>query len=349
MAKFDTTGQYLRVCIDEVNDIWVKVPIRNAATDCYYDTENNIDVKTKIDNIDSALSTHKNSADHDGRYYTETEVDNLLKAKQDASTSITTSNIGNQSVKYAESATSATNADTLDGKHASEFQTHNDTLDSVMANWDNVSDKALSALPSTGGTLTNDLSIQGNLYMNDRAIYDMTYIRGATGREMDVMAHDDTQGVRLCGLFSESVDFNGENYVDHRCNNLHYSGDLVKDSSRLVKENVKDMTDEEAQKLLKLRAVNFDYKKGFGAKDQSGFIAEEVVKIIPKAVHIPEEFDEENFDESKGNYRNEVPSIDYVFFIPLIIKQLQIQQKEIDELKENNIELEKRLSVLEDK
>lgn len=38
---------------------------------------------------------------HDDRYYTETETNNLLAAKQNASTAITTGNIGSQNVNYA--------------------------------------------------------------------------------------------------------------------------------------------------------------------------------------------------------------------------------------------------------
>ena len=38
---------------------------------------------------------------HDDRYYTEGEVNNLLAAKQNASTAITTGNIGSQNVNYA--------------------------------------------------------------------------------------------------------------------------------------------------------------------------------------------------------------------------------------------------------
>ena len=51
---------------------------------------------------------------HDDRYYTETEVNNLLNNKQDASTAINTSNIGSQSVNYANS---SGDADTVDGCH----------------------------------------------------------------------------------------------------------------------------------------------------------------------------------------------------------------------------------------
>ena len=43
---------------------------------------------------------------HDDRYYTESEVNNLLAGKQDTSSAINTSNIGSQPVK---------NADTVDG------------------------------------------------------------------------------------------------------------------------------------------------------------------------------------------------------------------------------------------
>ena len=41
---------------------------------------------------------------HDDRYYTESEVNNLLAGKQDASSAINTGNIGSQSVNYANSA-----------------------------------------------------------------------------------------------------------------------------------------------------------------------------------------------------------------------------------------------------
>ena len=63
------------------------------------------------------------SHNHDDRYYTETEVNNLLNNKQNASTAINTSNIGSQSVNYANSAgsansaTNAGNADTVDDCH----------------------------------------------------------------------------------------------------------------------------------------------------------------------------------------------------------------------------------------
>ena len=53
------------------------------------------------------LNDHKSSGDHDGRYYTEAEVNKLLYAKQNASTAITTSNIGDQSVARAKLADQA--------------------------------------------------------------------------------------------------------------------------------------------------------------------------------------------------------------------------------------------------
>jgi hypothetical protein len=55
------------------------------------------------------INTNNYAGILDARYYTETEVNSLLSAKQDASTAITTSNIGSQSVNYATSAGSATN------------------------------------------------------------------------------------------------------------------------------------------------------------------------------------------------------------------------------------------------
>jgi len=104
-------------------------------------------------------------------------------------------------------------------------------------------------------------------------------------------------------------------------------GSFSVQSSKYVKTNVIDITNEEAEKILDLRPVSFDYKYG-GAKNQRGLIAEEVEEIYPEMVTIPEGY--ETFDpEEPWN----APSIDYAKFVPYIIKMIQIQQEQIDELK----------------
>lgn len=90
-------------------------------------------------------------------------------------------------------------------------------------------------------------------------------------------------------------------------------------SSKKVKENIKDLSEDEASKILNVRAVSFDYiEKVGGEKNQRGVIAEEIEKIIPSCVY------------HDGDY----PSVDYTKLIPYLIKIVQMQQKEIDELKQ---------------
>lgn len=90
-------------------------------------------------------------------------------------------------------------------------------------------------------------------------------------------------------------------------------------SSMKVKENIKDLSEEEAKKILNVRAVSFDYiEKVGGMKNQRGVIAEEIEKLIPSCVY------------DCGEY----PAVDYTKLIPYLIKIVQMQQKEINELKQ---------------
>lgn len=101
-------------------------------------------------------------------------------------------------------------------------------------------------------------------------------------------------------------------------------------SSRLIKENICPMTDEEAAKILDVEVVSFDYKEKYGGqKDQRGVIAEDVSKIIPSAVSMPDDFTGE-INEGGTN----IPSVDYSKFVPYLIKMLQRQQAEISALEE---------------
>ena len=82
------------------------------------------------------------------------------------------------------------------------------------------------------------------------------------------------------------------------------------------------MTEERAKRLLKMRPVSYDYTVMGCEKDQLGLIAEEVDQLDKYPI---------TYDEY-----NRPDSIDYSKFVPQLIKLCQIQQREIDQLKQLN-------------
>lgn len=120
-----------------------------------------------------------------------------------------------------------------------------------------------------------------------------------------------------------------------------YGASFTNPSSRLIKENIQDMSEEEAKKILDVRIVDFDYKEAFGGqKGQEGVIAEELLELFPHAVTVPEGYDETNFDESKG-LENQIMSVDYAKLVSPLIKLVQMQQSQIDILQTRVSALEK--------
>lgn len=104
-------------------------------------------------------------------------------------------------------------------------------------------------------------------------------------------------------------------------------------SSRRYKENIIDISEEDTRKLLDVRVVRYDYKDGIVEGDthkynQHGVIAEEVVEILPEVVSYAIPYGQEDeFDEPVPD------AVDYSRFVPYLIKMVQMQQKEIEELK----------------
>jgi hypothetical protein len=101
------------------------------------------------------------------------------------------------------------------------------------------------------------------------------------------------------------------NYYD-----MEVQGTFYNQSSRKIKENIKPITDDEANKLLELNPVSFDFIAGH--KDQRGFIAEEVQEVLPNLV-MPETEDK-------------VASLNYIGLVPYLVKQNQMQEKRIADL-----------------
>ena len=106
-------------------------------------------------------------------------------------------------------------------------------------------------------------------------------------------------------------------------------------SSKKVKENISELDLKEALKVLELEAVKFDFKnKSFGT-DRRGFIAEDVVKVIPQVVT------QENGDLPAG--------IHYTELIPYLQTVAKYQEQRINELQARIAELEKKLSTQDEK
>ena len=82
------------------------------------------------------------------------------------------------------------------------------------------------------------------------------------------------------------------------------------------------MTEDRARKNLDLNIVTFDYKEGVMDEDhrynRTGVIAEDTLSICPEVA---------NFD------KGEPSGVNYEKFIPYLIKMIQLQQKEIQDLK----------------
>lgn len=92
---------------------------------------------------------------------------------------------------------------------------------------------------------------------------------------------------------------------------------LTQTSSRKVKENIAPI--EDAEKILELEAVRFDYKNKAIGTDKRGFIAEDVAEILPNLVA----------PEAEGR----PASLDYIGMIPYLQAVLKAQAEEIKELK----------------
>ena len=114
---------------------------------------------------------------------------------------------------------------------------------------------------------------------------------------------------------------------------LVYTGTLVHSSSRIIKKDIKSITEEEAKRVFKLRPISYKYQEWFDRFDQPypsfGFIAEEVLSIMPELVSIPNDY-----DEAKVRRKEQRPiSLKEESLIPYLVKIVQMQQKQIDELK----------------
>lgn len=160
-------------------------------------------------------------------------------------------------------------------------------------------------LPLTGGTVNGNLAVTGNL-SSDRyytATPDKTmviesggFVNIQVGQSAQVRTYGDTGWAAISAR------------------------EFVQQSSKRYKENIEEMTEIYAKKLLELRPVSYDYKNKADGVDCYGLIAEEVDEVESYPVFY------------NANHKPE--GIDYSKFVPQIIKMLQIHEQDIRKLME---------------
>lgn len=269
------------------------------------------------------------------------ELTTNVNKKQDASTAITTSNISSQSVKYATSAGSANAVawSKVTGKPSS-YPPSSHSHNYLPNNPPCIEIFGQGGMPFIdfhyGGSSTDytsrliDSSSTFN-YLTNSGIHQFC---NGSGSQVARIQSNGTFGALSGGtaIVGSAIycqaNWSGSSYAPV------YGTSFTNPSSKLVKENVVDMSEEEAKKILQLKPVDFDYIEAYGGeKNQHGLIAEDTLGIIPSCVTVPEDYSEKEFDAEKG-IRNKVLAIDYSKLVPYLIKIVQIQQEEIEKLKE---------------
>ena len=130
------------------------------------------------------------------------------------------------------------------------------------------------------------------------------------------------------GVYSYDNTGFGSRSADRKSWTPVYGSSYPGTSSKRYKTNIASMTEDRARKILELNIVSYDYIEGQRTNDrerynQVGVIAEEADSIIPEAV----------FYKYIDGIGNTPDSVDYSKFVPYLIKMVQMQQQEIDELK----------------
>jgi len=108
-----------------------------------------------------------------------------------------------------------------------------------------------------------------------------------------------------------------------------------------LKENIVDTTPK-LNDLMKIRIVNYNLKAslGYNSNKQIGVIAQELEQIFPGLVDETEDFKEVKITDEEGNINTEkqylgttTKSVKMSVFVPMLIKAMQEQQAQIEELK----------------
>jgi trimeric autotransporter adhesin len=120
--------------------------------------------------------------------------------------------------------------------------------------------------------------------------------------------------------------------VNNRWSVVYAANGTINTSDVRLKENIVDLSYGLAS-ILQLKPVSFTWKGEADAKVRLGLLAQDVEKVINEVV-------------DKGNDPSQTLGINYSELVPVLIKGIQDQQKQIESQERKNLELESEIKLL---
>ena len=206
--------------------------------------------------------------------------------------------------------------------------TSTSTTDSLAANQGrllaNGSARDSTKLPLSGGTVTGGITFNPgsggygwtDYYSNGSNVLSIF------GQNSDGFVRSNANSLYLqCKTGSQGI---GVQYNTGVAAPL-YAASFTQNSSKRYKKNIQPISEARAKKILDMSVVTYDYIDGVVGEDvqydRTGVIAEDTQGIIKEAV---------SYREINGK---KVPDgVDYSKFVPYLIRMLQLQQEQIDDL-----------------
>lgn len=112
----------------------------------------------------------------------------------------------------------------------------------------------------------------------------------------------------------------------HVPGNLYVDGSILNPSDERLKGHIETISAEQSAKVLQLNPVSYVYREDTSKQMHYGLLANEVKDVYPQLV---QEMPLREEEELLPYY-----CVNYVELVPLLLKQMQVMQQEIDKLKE---------------
>ena len=186
-----------------------------------------------------------------------------------------------------------------------------------------------------GTSIYGDITIDGDISLKSgRAIHTSNLSIGYNTSDRGWADWYSNNNIMIGSIYPgiEHIDGNNGFFIVSRSNPLnliaqnsqinllsdtYYYGAFAAASARKYKENIKEITEADANKIMDLTSVEFDYIST--GRHAYGLIADDTYKILPQVVGLKD---------------GEPDNIDYVSLIPFMLKKIQMQEKMINKLLE---------------